>query len=297
MVEMNATQQNQSSGNRDRVNTEPCHERRISQLKPFLKWAGSKRRLLSQLLPYIPDSFDTYIEPFLGAGSLFLALAPKRALLNDACIPLIETWEAIREDPVGVYIEALRRPLEKRDYYIARSEREGDKVQRAGRFIYLNKGAFNGLYRVNLSGQFNVPWGAPKSSFVCDIANLMRVSHVLNNSRVSLSHCDFESYISMAGPNDLVFLDPPYVTSHNDNGFIEYNEKIFSWDDQIRLSLAALDAAQRGATVLVTNANHGGVKALYPGFERVVLNRASTLAASTEKRGRTSEILLIGKSD
>lgn len=266
-------------------------------VKPFISWAGAKRRLLPQILPHIPKNFNTYIEPFLGGGSLFLQLAPESAILNDACVPLIDTWRAVQRNALGVHKEAVRRPLEKRAYYSARAERGGGYLQRAGRFIYLNKGAFNGLYRVNLNGEFNVPWGAPKSGFICDRDNLVQVGSLLSREDVTLTRGDFDPALASAQRGDLVFVDPPYVTSHNNNGFIEYNEKIFSWDDQVRLALSVQRAVARGATVLVTNAHHDRVIELYPGFEQVVLERASTLAASKTKRGRTSEILLIGRSD
>lgn len=264
-------------------------------IKPFISWAGSKRRLISQILPHMPMHFNRYIEPFLGGGSLFLKVGPQNAILNDACVPLIETWKAIQTDPAGVYREATRRSLNKTNYYEARSERGGSNLEQAGRFLYLNKGAFNGLYRVNLRGEFNVPWGAPKSPFICDFDNLLKVSASLSSEKVDLITGDFEPIIGFASTSDLLFIDPPYVTSHNNNGFIEYNENIFSWNDQIRLSIVAHQAVDRGATVLVTNANHSQVIDLYHGFERVILERASTLAAAKDRRGRTSEILLIGR--
>jgi DNA adenine methylase len=246
-------------------------------------------------VPHLPDVFNCYIEPFLGGGSLFLELMPSNALLNDACQPLVDTWLAVQRNARGVHREATRRSLNREEYYAARAERGGGYLQRAGRFIYLNKGAFNGLYRVNLRGEFNVPWGAPKSDFVCDRDNLLSAQQILDPSRVRITSGDFQAPVDLAGPRDLVFVDPPYVTSHNNNGFVEYNEKIFSWEDQERLAQAASRAVDRGATVMVTNANHEKVTALYANFERIVLERASTLAASSAKRGRTTEVLLIGR--
>ncbi|WKK70429.1 DNA adenine methylase [Rathayibacter oskolensis] len=216
--------------------------------RPFLSWAGSKRKLLDQITPHVPLSFDRYFEPFLGGGSLFLHLRPKEAFLNDACLPLVDTWRAVAKNPSGVYREAVKRPLEKDAYYLARAERGGGYLQRAGRFIYLNKGAFNGLYRVNLKGEFNVPWGASKNGFICDRSNLNGVGEVLRASEAELTHGDFEQVLSRAGAGDFAFVDPPYVTSHNNNGFIAYNEKIFSWDDQQRLAKAVRAAVSRGRT-------------------------------------------------
>lgn len=262
----------------------------------FVRWAGSKRRLLSQIRPHLPRDYNTYIEPFLGGGSLFLDLQPSRALLNDACAPLVDTWNAIRTSPSKVYDQATKLPLDSENYYRERSLRGGTRFERAGRFIYLNRGAFNGLYRVNLRGEFNVPWGAPKTPNIITLSQLKSVAAVLNNANVTVTCGDFEEVIDRAVAGDLVFLDPPYVTSHNENGFAEYNEKIFSWADQERLATAAKRAVDRGAVVVVTNANHASVLELYPTFTAIILERASTLAASASRRGRTTEILLMGRN-
>ena len=267
-----------------------------SPSRPFVRWAGSKRRLLSQILPHLPVDYGTYIEPFLGGGSLYLALKPGRAILNDACEPLIETWKAIARDPEGVHEAAHRFPLEKGEYYRVRQMSGGTANERAGRFIYLNRGAFNGLYRVNLRGGFNVPWGAPKTSNIIDLSHLVAVSEAIGASSTQFRAGDFEETVDEAGAGDLVFVDPPYVTSHNNNGFVAYNEKIFSWKDQERLAAASLRALERGAHVIVTNAHHDNIIALYRGYRLVVLERASTLAAATSRRGRTTEVLLLGGS-
>lgn len=261
---------------------------------PFVSWAGSKRRLISQIAPYVTADFKRYVEPFLGGGSLFLYLQPQEAILNDVCSPLMETWKAVKADPDGVFREATRRNLDSESYYVARSERSGSQIEQAGRFIYLNKGAFNGLYRVNLKGEFNVPWGAPKSSFICNQANLQAVSHALSGG-VELRSEDFETILKITGRGDLVFVDPPYVTSHNNNGFVEYNESIFSWEDQVRLSRLVFEAVDRGAAVVVTNANHSKIVDLYRGLKTVLLHRASTIAASPGKRVRVTELLFLAE--
>jgi DNA adenine methylase len=252
--------------------------------------------LLSQILKYLAPPQGRLIEPFLGAGSVFFALAPEQAVLNDFCAPLVDTWNAVRSDPHKVYREATRLELTRDNYYLVRALRGGTLHERAGRFIYLNRGAFNGLYRVNLSGEFNVPWGAPKTQNIVDREALVAASRRLRLATKKVMQGDFERVVDLAGPADLVFLDPPYVTSHNDNGFIAYNEKIFSWSDQERLARAARRAAERGAVVAVTNANHPSIVQLYPDFRMELLERASTLAASSSKRGRTTEILLMANN-
>lgn len=264
--------------------------------RPFVRWAGSKRRLIPQILEHIPSERERYIEPFLGGGSLFFELKPDRAILSDYCGPLVDTWNAVRSDPNRVFKEATKLELNEENYYSQRKARGGTLHERAGRFIYLNRGAFNGLYRVNLAGDFNVPWGAPRTTNVVDLAHLRAASALVRAATPRVRRGDFEPVVDSAAEGDFVFLDPPYVTSHNENGFVAYNEKIFSWSDQERLARAAARAVSRGASVAVTNANHASVIALYPWFDVVVLERASTLAASSSKRGRTTEVLLVSKN-
>ena len=142
----------------------------VSQsVAPFLRWVGSKRRLLPQLAPHLPNAFGTYHEPFLGAGSLFLSLSPSTARIGDTCSPLIDTWRAVASDPEAVFAAATKWSLDEATFYAVRALRLSDPIELAGRFIYLNRGAFNGLYRENLRGEFNVPWGRPKTDTIVDL--------------------------------------------------------------------------------------------------------------------------------
>lgn len=263
--------------------------------RPFLRWAGSKRSLLPQIVPFLPRSYRRYVEPFLGGGSLLLLLRPRIAVVNDAAVELIAAWEAVRDDPVGVHAAATANPLTKEAYYRVRGNRSSDAVPRAGEFIYLNRGCFNGLYRVNGSGGFNVPWGAPKTGRVVTLEELEAVSAYLADAEVDFSGADFEVVLNGTGDGDLVFLDPPYVTRHNNNGFVDYNERLFSWGDQLRLACAAEAARARGAYVLVTNADHEDVVSMYPAFEKQSLARMSTLAGDRTRRVATTEALLLGR--
>ncbi|MGG7465233.1 DNA adenine methylase [Plantibacter sp. YIM 135347] len=262
--------------------------------RPFLRWAGSKRLLLKQIEPHLPDTYSRYIEPFLGGGSLFLRLRPHNALLNDACAPLAATWNAVGQDPQLVHEYATRLELNEANYYAERPRSDGTPAEQAGRFIFLNSGAFGGIYRVNRAGGFNVPWGKPKTGHTVDLKNLEQVAHTLQKGQLQVQAEDFESLLADAGTGDLVFLDPPYVTTHNSNGFVDYNEKLFSWSDQERLASAAHSAAARGAYVVVTNADHPSVEALYEGFKLYKMSKSSTLAAVASKRKTVSELLMVG---
>lgn len=263
--------------------------------RPFLRWAGSKRGLLGQLIPHLPAEYGTYVEPFLGAGSMFFLLRPTTARLNDSCAELIETYRAVRLDAEAVIEAARAIPMEKDRYYQTRQNRSPEATTRAGELLYLNRACFNGLYRVNSSGEFNVPWGAPKTDFVVDADNLRACSRALAPQSVELTLGDFELALETCGAGDLVFLDPPYVTRHNNNGFIDYNERLFSWDDQRRLASRAEELRAAGCHVIVTNAFHAEVLGLYPRFAVHELTRSSTLASSSSRRGRVSEAILVGR--
>jgi DNA adenine methylase len=260
--------------------------------RAFLRWAGSKRALLPQLLEVLPPCYRTYREPFLGSGALFFLLQPSSAVLSDSCQELIETYEAVRDHPTRLlnYLEPLRP--DKSAFYEMRGSRSTARVKRAAEFIYLNKTCWNGLYRVNAKGEFNVPYGAPKSDTIIDRSNLRACSTALNHSGVELMAQDFDEALYQVRAGDLVFLDPPYVTGHNNNGFIDYNELIFSWEDQERAARAAQEAASAGAHVIVTNALHDDVVALYGGFKVRELQRQSTLAASANARRPVKEAIM-----
>jgi DNA adenine methylase len=161
---------------------------------------------------------------------------------------------------------------------------------RAARFIYLNRTCWNGLYRVNKKGEFNVPIGT-KSSVILEGDDFELVSKALKSATITT--CDFETTIDKAGRGDFIFIDPPYTVKHNLNGFIKYNENIFSWQDQVRLKKSISDAVEKGAFVLVTNANHKSIKELYKGSgEMIALNRASVIAGKSEARGTYSELAI-----
>lgn len=271
-------------------------KRTLSALpRPFLRWAGSKRWMLPHIVDILPSRFHTYVEPFLGGGSLFFLIQPDRARLSDVCAPLIETFEAVRDDPETVITELEPLTPKKQLYYEIRKRRRGTMAERAADFIYLNKTCWNGLYRVNSSGGFNVPYGSPKSDGIFSPEVVRACSQALDKPEVTLSVVDFESTLAEVGAGDLAFVDPPYVTGHNNNGFIDYNETLFAWKDQERLATAAASAAKRGACVIITNANHADLRAFYPGFEVVPVSRSSTIAANATKRQLVEEVLIYSR--
>lgn len=264
-------------------------------IMPFLKWAGGKRWLIENYPTLFPVEFNRYIEPFLGAGAVFFALKPKKSILSDLNKNLIDVYRAIRKDPnkVEKLLFCHHAKHCKEYYYEMRRKKLRTDATRAAQFIYLNRTCWNGLYRVNLNGEFNVPIGT-KKSVVMDIDNYQGVAKLLKKAR--LEDKDFGPIISKAKEGDFVFIDPPYTVKHNNNNFRKYNEQIFSWEDQVRLRDMAFMAKEKGARVLVCNANNPVIRKLYRGFGKIkVLYRNSYLAADPMKRQLTSEIAIMSK--
>lgn len=259
---------------------------------PFLKWAGGKRWFADRYLHLIPRDHKRYIEAFLGSGAIFFALRPQDALLSDINSDLIDCYRAIRDEPEDV-AECLAEHQQlhcKTHYYATRSNKPEDLIKRAAWLIYLNRTCWNGLYRVNRKNEFNVPIGT-KTNVVLSNDDFLAVSRLL--ARVELLHQDFETTLDSSGAGDFVFVDPPYTVKHNLNGFLKYNDKIFSWTDQLRLRDAVVRAAKRGARVLITNANHSSIREIYEGVgHQLVVQRSSVLAASALRRSQTEELIV-----
>lgn len=261
---------------------------------PFLKWAGGKRWLASRHASIFPENYNRYIEPFLGSGAVFFKLAPQKAILADLNKELIDTYRAIKNDWHQVFSRLqIHHELFNKDYYYKiRNSKPANLYDRAARLIFLNRTCWNGLYRVNLKGVFNVPIGT-KVAVIQEDDDFEKISKFLKKAK--LYNDDFAVIIDKARENDLIFVDPPYTVRHDNNGFIKYNEKLFSWDDQIRLRNALVRAKQRGAKVIMTNANHKSIQKLYKNnFELLTVNRNSVLSGKSEYRGTVSELIAVG---
>lgn len=261
-------------------------------LLPFLKWAGGKRWLSERYPHLFATSFDRFVEPFLGGGAVFFRLMPQAAILSDCNARLIEAYVAIRDN--WRLVRRLLREHEQQHsrsyYYRLRSVRPRSTFARAAQLIYLNRTCWNGLYRVNLRGAFNVPIGT-KSKVLLPTDDFARTSALLRTAQ--LRSCDFAETLSCTRTGDFVFIDPPYTVKHDHNGFIKYNEGLFTWQDQIRLCDAVKAAVGRGAKVLVTNAHHSSVRELYRGVgEHITLCRPSVIAGNSRARGLSNELAI-----
>lgn len=259
--------------------------------KPFLRWAGGKRWLKKKIDELVDiNNYESYHEPFVGGGAILFHLKPTNAFISDANKELIETYIAIKENPNNV-IEFLKNfSKDKASYYIIRSQKFENNFQKAAQFIYLNQMSFNGIYRVNANGGYNVPYGN-RENYEFDYENILLVSEFLQN--ITIQHCDFEESLNNIGDNDLVFLDPPYTIAHNLNGFVQYNQKIFSLDDQYRLTNAIDQIKEIGSNYILTNAAHSKVKEIFDKENDTILeiSRTSVVGGKNSIRGQYSEYL------
>lgn len=262
-----------------------------NKVHPFLKWAGGKRWLIPHIKDFIPSNYNRYIEPFLGSGVLLFTLLPKRALISDINKDLVDTYINIAKDWSLVYKKLIEHDKKhsKVYYYKIRSSKPYSHSGRAARFIYLNRTCWNGLYRVNLKGEFNVPKGSKKRALL-STDNFEQVAGILKNC--DIRHSDFESIIDQGKEGDFIFIDPPYLVKHKNNGFLKYNEKLFSWNDQIRLKETIERAKLRGCFILMTNTSHISIKKLYDRDKIIEIERNSVIAANINSRGVTKEILI-----
>jgi DNA adenine methylase len=258
--------------------------------RPFLKWAGGKQWLAPIASAIIqPGTTSRYFEPFLGGGALFFAAQPAHAVLSDLNAELICTYAALRDEVDPLIAELSRYPHD-RDFFLAmRSKRPRSPVRTAARVIYLNKTAFNGMYRVNARGEFNVPFGSYRSPTICQEERLRDAAAALRCA--DLRCADFADATADAQAGDLVFFDPPYVTGHHNNGFRKYNAQIFSWHCQERLRDVTVELVRRGVRIAMTNADHPSLRALFAGMYVTPVRRQSLINSSAADRGPVREAL------
>jgi DNA adenine methylase len=254
---------------------------------PLVKWPGGKRALVPHILPLLPGTFGRFYEPFVGSGALFFAIQPDKATLSDTNAELINLYTQVRDHPDDL-IKVLRKYRNSANfYYGARSSSPRLPLTRAARFLYLLTLSFNGIHRVNLRGVFNVPYGFKTHLPTHDEQRIRLASRAL--AGVTLTAADFAKATARARNGDLIYFDPPYTVAHAHNGFVKYNEKIFSWNDQTRLAEHARVLVDRGCHIFVSNADHPSVAKLYRGFRIARIKRFSVIAASSDFRRPITE--------
>lgn len=268
---------------------------------PFLKWVGGKSRLIQQYQKHLPKVQDikTYYEPFLGGGSLFFHLQPKSAILSDINQDLIETYCSVR-DNLEQLIDLLQIHQNKHNndnsknhdyYYQVRSHTYKTPIERAARLIYLNKTCFNGLYRVNSKGEFNVPVGKYKNPKICNPDLLSSASAALKSAKIEVRR--FEEILDHAkSSDDFVYFDPPYHPLNNTSYFTAYSADAFNEDDQIRLRDIFAELASRGVKVMLSNSDSGFIRELYSDFNIHEILASRVINSNIKKRGIITELLI-----
>jgi DNA adenine methylase len=263
--------------------------------RPVLKWAGGKSALLEQLLPLFPVQFDRYIEPFLGGAAVFLSLKKSLpAVVNELNPELFNLYCVIRDQPLELsqLLRQRAQQYSKDFYYQLRSETPADPIERAARTVFLNKTGFNGLYRQNQRGLFNVPFGhRKKCPSLCTLENLHRVGERF--SAAQLLNSDFESVLAQAGKGDFVYCDPPYEPLSATSSFNSYTGRGFGRAEQQRLLNACISAVERGASVAVSNSTAPFVIELYSEWDIRKIKARRAINSAAQKRGAIEEVLVL----
>jgi len=272
------------------------NKKQFLDCKPFVKWAGGKRQLLNDLLYNIPSNFNNYFEPFVGGGALFFKLRSigfqQFAYLFDTNDELINLYIVIRDNCSDLIDEIENGKYENsRDfYYWIRSMEFIDPIKRAARFLYLNKAGYNGLYRVNSKGKFNVPFGRYKNLKIMDKNLLYFNSIALKNTKIC--NYDFENALSFAQSNDFIYFDPPYIPLSQSSSFTKYTSGGFTIDDHIRLSVTFKELDRRNCYVLLSNSSTEIVKSLYSGYKIREVKAKRTINCIGNSRGAISELII-----
>ena len=260
---------------------------------PILRWAGGKRWLQKSIYDLLINvDYNAYHEPFFGGGAIFFSVIDsKKVYLNDINDDLINFYRVLQSEPEELYRIFSTFTQNEQTYYSLRQQMFEDSNYQAARFLYLNKTCFNGLYRVNSKGEFNVPYGRKSYDLQIVHEGITRCSSKIKGS--SLSVGDFYTTIDDISNGDLVFVDPPYTVTHNNNGFVQYNEKIFSLEDQYRLATYLKEVNSRGAFFILTNANHSSIREIFHDCGNFIeVERNSLISGDKSKRGKYQELLI-----
>ena len=265
---------------------------------PFLKWAGGKRQLIPQMTKYFPKNYNKYIEPFVGGGAVFFHLLPKISIISDNNPDLINCYKIIKENVENLIKSLRKHTYEKNYYYKVRAldrDRNGfaqlSDVEKASRTIYLNKSGYNGLYRVNSKGFFNVPFGRHRNPKICDDVNLRSVSRALRNVEIYLG--SFELCLNFAKQGDFVYLDPPYHPLSETALFTSYTKSNFDKTSQKKLFEVFKELDKKGCYIILNNSYSEFILDLYKDYRIVTLKAKRNINSISQKRGLIDEVLIL----
>ena len=263
---------------------------------PIVKWVGGKRQLMFELLKNMPKSYNRYFEPFIGGGALFFELQPENAYISDMNEELINLYSVVRDNVCELVSDLNKHEVSKEYFLEIRNLDRTDEyknlsnVQRASRFIYLNRTCFNGLYRVNSQGQFNVPFGNYKNPRIVDKNNLLNCSELLKNTEIKCA--DFSEILTKVKKSDFVYFDPPYVPLNETSSFTSYTKDGFDMDMQFKLKEVCDELDSMGVMFMLSNSDTKFVNKLYSNYEIKKVFASRAVNANAEGRGKITEVLV-----
>lgn len=269
--------------------------------RPFLKWAGGKSQLIQQYVDFFPKDFQSYYEPFVGGGAVFFHLQPQRAFLVDINIELVNVYRCVRDqvEELITQLEHHQNSHSPEHFYAVRSQittsddwyYQGHNIARAARLIYLNKTCFNGLYRENSKGHFNVPIGSYKKPLIYDPETLRAASTALQPAQITEGYFDVVLEFAKTS-EDFVYFDPPYYPISSTSKFTAYNRYSFSEADQVRLREVFAQLSDRGVKVMLSNSDCAFIRDLYKDFKIHTIYASRNINCNAEKRGKITEVLV-----
>lgn len=267
-------------------------------IKPVIKWVGGKRQLLHQIQPRVPETFNRYCEPFLGGGAVFFALQPQKFLVSDVNPELINLYTVIRDDVDALISHLGSMETSAEEYYRIRSLDRDDawarvtQVERAARTIYLNRTGYNGLYRVNRAGQFNVPYGRHVNPRILHEESLRAVSSYLNTAQGQISCASYQETIADLREGDFVYFDPPYDPVSQSASFTSYTSDGFSREDQIALRDTCRELNDKGVKFMLSNSATPFIRDLYSEFTVELVSARRSVNSNAARRGAIHEVLV-----
>ena len=265
-----------------------------------MKWVGGKRQLLDDIIPLLPDYFSTYVEPFVGGGALLFEIQPKKAIVNDLNHELINLYKVIKDNPNELLSLLEEHELNNSEEYfyqiraLDRSEsyNEMSDIEKAARIIYLNKTCYNGLFRVNQSGQFNSPYGKYKNPNIVNKPVVLAMANYFQNNNITLLNGDYKMALKKLRKGAFVYFDPPYMPISSSSSFTGYTENGFDKKQQIELKEECDKLNSRGIKFLLSNSDHPFIRDLYKDYEIITVRAKRSINSNSNKRGEINEVLV-----
>lgn len=269
-------------------------------LSPVVKWVGGKRQLLDDIIPLLPQHFSTYVEPFVGGGALLFEIQPKKAIVNDLNHELINLYNVIKDNPNELLLLLEEHELNNSEEYfyqiraLDRSEsyNEISDIEKAARIIYLNKTCYNGLFRVNQSGQFNSPYGKYKNPNIVNKPVVLAMANYFQNNNIKLLNGDYKLALKKLRKGAFVYFDPPYMPISSSSSFTGYTENGFDKKQQIELKEECDKLNSRGIKFLLSNSDHPFIRDLYKDYEIITVKAKRSINSNSNKRGEINEVLV-----